>query len=64
MLGKFKDRMASADFMSAAAVKQFFNMNKLEAHFRRVTAGSFKITICSAVGKLIWFLYEKDNDSE
>jgi hypothetical protein len=64
MWGKFKERVASVDVMSAAAVQQFFNMNKLEAHFRRATAGSFKITISSVVGKLISFLYEKDNDSE
>jgi hypothetical protein len=64
MWGKFKERVASADVMSAAAVQQFLNMNKLEAHFRRATAGSFKITISSPVGKLISFLYEKDNDSE
>jgi hypothetical protein len=32
------------------------NMNKLEAHFRRATAGSLKITIRSAVGNLISFL--------
>jgi hypothetical protein len=50
--------------MSAAAVQQFFNMTKLEAHFRRATAESFKITISSVVGKLISFLYAKDNDSE
>jgi hypothetical protein len=64
MWGKFKERVASADVMSAAAVQQFFNMNKLETHFRRATAGSFKITISSVVEKLISFLYEKDNDSE
>jgi hypothetical protein len=62
--GKFKERVASADVMSTAAFQQFLNMNKLEAHFRRITAGSFKITISSAVGKLISFLYEKNNDSE
>jgi hypothetical protein len=53
-----------ADVMSAAAVQQFFNMNKLEAHFRRTTAGSVKIKVSSAVGKLISSRYEKDNDSE
>jgi hypothetical protein len=55
MWGKFKERVASADVMSAAAVQQVFNMNKLEA--RRVTAGSLKTTISSAVGKLISFLF-------
>jgi hypothetical protein len=64
MWGKFKARVATADVMSAAAVQQFFNMNKLEAHFRRTTARSVKIKISSAVGKLISSLYEKDNDSE
>jgi hypothetical protein len=29
MWGKFKDRVAAAGVMSAAAVQQFFNMNKL-----------------------------------
>jgi hypothetical protein len=64
MWGKFKEGVASAYVMSAAAVRQFFNMNKLEAHFRRAPAGSFKITVSSAVGKLILFLCEKDNDSD
>jgi hypothetical protein len=58
MSGKFKARMAAADVMSAAAVQLFVNLNKLEAHFRRATAGSFKITKRSAVGKLISPLYD------
>jgi hypothetical protein len=41
MWGKFKARVAPADVMSAAAVPQFFNMNKLDAHFRRATAGGY-----------------------
>jgi hypothetical protein len=64
MWGKVKERVAPADVMSAAAVQQFFNMIKLETHFRRTTAGSVKITISSAVGKLISILYEMDNYSE
>jgi hypothetical protein len=58
MSGKFKARMAAADVMSAAAVQLFVNLNKLEAHFRRATAGIFKITIRSAEGKLISPLYD------
>jgi hypothetical protein len=50
MWGKLKARVVVADVMSTAAVQQFFNMNKLEAHFRRATAGSVKIRV---VRKLI-----------
>jgi hypothetical protein len=64
MWGNFKEGMVSADVISAAVVRQLFNMNKLEAHFRRASAGSFKITVSTAVGKLILSLCEKDNDSE
>jgi hypothetical protein len=56
MWGKFKESVVCVDVMSAAAVQQFFNMNKLEAHFGRATAESLKITMRSAVGNLISFL--------
>jgi hypothetical protein len=49
--------MVAVDVMSAAAVQQFFNMNKLEAHLRRATVGSVNITISSVVGKLTSSLY-------
>jgi hypothetical protein len=64
MWTKFKEIVAFADVISAAAVQRFFNMNKLEAHFRGDTAGSFKVAINSAEKKFFSFLYEKDNDSE
>jgi hypothetical protein len=57
MWGKFKARVAAAGVMSAAAVQQFFNMNKLDVHFRRATAGNAKRTISSAMGQLISSLY-------
>jgi hypothetical protein len=57
MRGKLKTIVVAADVMSAAAVQQFFNMNKLEAHLRCATVGSVKITIGSVMGKLISPLY-------
>jgi hypothetical protein len=57
MWGKLKARVVAAVVMSAAAVQQFLNLNKLEAHLRRATAGSAKMTISSVVGKLISSLY-------
>jgi hypothetical protein len=50
MWGKLKARVVVADVMSAAAVQQFFNMNKLEAHFCHATPGSVKSRV---LGKLI-----------
>jgi hypothetical protein len=57
MWGKLKERLVAADVMSAAAVQQFFTMNKLEAHSRRATPGSVKTTLSSVVWKLISSLY-------
>jgi hypothetical protein len=57
MWGKLKTRVVAADAMSVAAVRQVFNMNTLEAQFRRATAGSVTVTISSGVGNLISSLY-------
>jgi hypothetical protein len=58
MWGKPMTRVVAAEVMSAAVVQQFYNMSKLEAHLRRVTAGRVKITISSLAGKLISSLYD------
>jgi DICT domain-containing protein len=48
MRDEFKAKVATADGMSAAAVRQFFNLRKLEAQFRRTAAETFKTKISSA----------------